>query len=52
MGMYNVGYCCQYGKGVDKDIRKAKEWYAKAAAQGQNCAQTQLDSLNAILLVD
>ena len=35
------------GSGVAKDVNKAKEWYAKGAAQGNTPAQTQLDLLNA-----
>ena len=48
-GMFNLGYCYQYGEGdgVTKDLNKAKEWFAKAAAQGLEAAQTKLDKLNA-----
>ena len=44
--MYNVGACYQLGSGVAKDLNKAKEWYTKAAAQGQPNAQPRLDLLN------
>ena len=46
-GMYKVGVFYQYGSGVTKDTNNAKEWYAKAVAQGHEHAQTQLDLLNA-----
>jgi TPR repeat protein len=32
--MYNLGIFYEYAQGVVKDVSKAKEWYAKAAAQG------------------
>ena len=32
--MYNVGRCFEDGRGVLKDLKKAQEWFAKAAAQG------------------
>jgi TPR repeat protein len=47
MGMYGVGICYQYGTEVSRDLRKAKEWFTKAAAQRNEHAQTQLDLLNA-----
>jgi TPR repeat protein len=31
---------------VTKDLNKAKEWYTKAAAQGHEKAQNQLDKKN------
>ena len=34
------------GIGVTKDVNKAKEWYIKAAAQGDKDAQQALDKLN------
>jgi len=45
--MNNHGIYYQYGQGVAKDVNKAKEWYAKSAAQGNGTAQTRLDKLNA-----
>ena len=45
-GMYNVGACYKDGRGVTKELNKAKEWFAKAAAQGDVDAQHQLDGLN------
>ena len=44
--MYNVGCSYKYGEGVTKDLNKAKEWWTKAAAQGVERAQSQLDRLN------
>ena len=47
MAMNNVGNYFQNGKGeVTKDLNKAKEWYTKAAAQGDEDAQDHLDALN------
>ena len=46
--MYNLAICYRRGKGgVTKDLNKAKEWFAKALAQGHTGAQTKLDTLNA-----
>ena len=36
----------KYGIGMTKDLNKAKEWYTKAAAQGDTDAQQALDVLN------
>jgi TPR repeat protein len=44
--MYNVGFFYKNGRGVTKDVKKAKEWWTKAAAQGVERAQSQLDRLN------
>ena len=44
--MYNVGVCYECGRGVTLDVNKAREWYAKAAAQGNELAQAALDRLN------
>ena len=44
--MFNLGNCYKNGRGVTKDLNKAREWYTKAAAQGHEQAQTELDSLN------
>lgn len=33
-GMYQIGYCYQWGLGVKKDWAKALPWYEKAAAAG------------------
>jgi TPR repeat protein len=30
-GQNSLGYCYQYGQGVDKDYKKAFEWYSKSA---------------------
>ena len=45
--MFNVGNCYENGWGVTKDVNTAREWYTKAAAQGDADAQSALDSLNA-----
>ena len=44
--MWNVGNFYEIGIGVTKDLNKAKEWYTKAAAQGNVRAQEKLDTLN------
>ena len=47
LAMYNVGECYKDGTGeVTKDLRKARGWYTKAAAQGDKDAQAALDALN------
>ena len=38
----NLGYCYQYGQGVDKDETEAVKWYRKAAEQGYATAQCNL----------
>ena len=35
----NLGHCYQHGQGVDKDYKKAFEWYFKSASNG--CAEGQ-----------
>ena len=43
--MYNVGTYYKNGSwGVTKDLKKAREWYTKAAAQGHTDAQTSLNN--------
>lgn len=37
-----LGWLYQYGEGVEKDIRKALEWYEKAAKQGSSQAQVNI----------
>ncbi len=41
----NVGWMYQSGKGFDKDLRKAYEWYLKAAKQGHEIAANNLGVL-------
>jgi TPR repeat protein len=36
---YAVGYMLYYGKGVDRNEAKARDWMNKAAAQGQPAAK-------------
>ena len=43
--MYNLGECYETGDGVTKDFNKARKWYTKAAAQGDEDAQTILETL-------
>lgn len=42
---YNVGLIYANGKGVQKDLAKAKKWYEKAAKQGNGPAQYNLAQL-------
>ncbi|BAF73347.1 tetratricopeptide repeat protein [Sulfurovum sp. NBC37-1] len=42
---FNVGLIYANGKGVNKDIYQAKEWYKKAAEQGNTAAQYNLAKL-------
>jgi len=37
-----LGFCYEIGKGVTKDVEKAKEWHTKAAEQGHAEAQFSL----------
>ena len=46
VAMDMVGVCYKNGEGVIKNLIKAKEWYMKAAAQGDMEAQEALDKLN------
>ena len=41
-----LGICYEEGNGVTKDLNQAREWYTKAAAQGDAEAQAELDRLN------
>ena len=41
----NLGSFYEYGKGVEKDINKAIEWYTKAASKGNKHANTRLSRL-------
>ena len=43
---YFFGLIYEEGKYLERDIEKAKEWFAKAAAQGHNKAKEHLDALS------
>lgn len=43
--MQRMGYCYEYGRGTDKDINKAKEYYKKAAALGYEKSKEELKRL-------
>ena len=32
----NLGYCYQYGQGVDKDLQQAVQYYKQSAEQGKS----------------
>ena len=42
MAQYNLGCCYQYGKGVNKDEKKAFEWYLKSAENDNSDGQNNL----------
>ena len=46
MGQNNLGWMYENGYGVKKDIKQAKYWYEKAAAQGNENAKNALKRLN------
>ena len=48
--VFNIVYFTLNILGVTKDLTKAKQWYMKAAAQGDEDAQKELDKLIAYLL--
>lgn len=39
---FHLGNCYYEGKGVTKDLAKAKEWWMKAAKQGNQSAKENL----------
>jgi len=41
----NLGWCCESGRGVEKDAEQAVYWYRKAARQGNKSAQKALERL-------
>ena len=43
----NLGAMYFTGEGVDRDEKKAVEWFKKAAAQGNEEAQANLDAIGA-----
>ena len=43
---FNLGYMYDEGKGVARDLQKARKWYGKAAAQGDTDAQDALKRLD------
>jgi TPR repeat protein len=45
LSQHNLGYCYENGEGVEKDIKKAIEWYQKAAKQGHEDSILRLESL-------
>ena len=42
---YNLGWMYEYGRGVSKDLAKARDWYQRAAEQSEPLAQAQLSRL-------
>ncbi|MBR4678407.1 MAG: SEL1-like repeat protein [Bacteroidales bacterium] len=46
-----MGVSYENGEGVPKNIKKAKEWYSKAAAQGLEQAEEALKNLNKIVVI-
>ena len=45
---YHLGFCYQFGTGVDKNNQKAMYWYGKAAEQGNEDAKEQLKTIDNI----
>jgi serine/threonine protein kinase len=45
----NLGFCYEYGEGVEQDYEEAIKWYRKAAEQGNASAQYSLDELYKII---
>ena len=45
---YQLGYCYENGLGVPINVKQAKFWYGKAAAQGQRAAQRRVEALETI----
>ena len=45
---YSLGYMHERGLSFPKDLKKAIEWYQKAAAQGHAGAQNNLQRLKGI----
>lgn len=43
--MYIVGRYYEDGIGIEKDLRKAKEWYFKAKKRGNSAAKRALEAL-------
>ncbi|MBO7725742.1 MAG: sel1 repeat family protein [Thermoguttaceae bacterium] len=39
---YDVGFCCEYGYGVRRNLKKAARWYKRAAKKGLAAAQFKL----------
>ena len=42
---FNLGFLYQHGEGVDKDPKKAAEWYQQAAERGHPSAQYNLGGM-------
>lgn len=43
--MFMLGKCYNFGNGVEKDYKKAVEWYQKSARGGYDTAQMFIESL-------
>ena len=43
---YNLGWCCEHGKGVARDLSRARELYQAAARQEYEGAQEALDRVS------
>jgi TPR repeat protein len=43
--VHYVGYCYEYGRGITKNISKAKEYYSKSAAMGFEQSKESLKKL-------
>ncbi len=44
VAQYDVGWCCEHGKGIEKNLTKAYDWHKKAANQNYNSSIIQLET--------
>ncbi|MBQ6780847.1 MAG: SEL1-like repeat protein [Treponema sp.] len=47
--LYQLGNCYQNGEGVEQDIKKAVEWWLKAADLGHEKASELIQKINLIM---
>jgi TPR repeat protein len=47
--MFGLGECCYEGKGLEKDLDKAAEWYRKALDAGYTPTEEDQAHLEAVL---
>lgn len=45
LGSYYAGVCCENGDGTEQHMRRAVEWYVKAAVQGEKRAAERLKTI-------
>ena len=47
---YRLGLCFSEGKGVERDVEAAREWYSRAARDGYEDAINALHDLDGLLV--